>query len=121
MNITDPNAVRFSPSQMTVKYHCPANRKQTGLRQNQSRSIFAVCFDTGKKLTAIRAAKNSFFTDFQDVSAHCYCASLMRTLFIRHALPCHVFEAHAPSRNSTKYRADDLCVNFLRIFLLAAR
>ena len=43
---------------------------------------------------------------------HCYCASLVRTLFIRHALPRHVFQARAPSRNSTKYRADDLCVNF---------
>ena len=41
---------------------------------------------------------------------HCYCASLVRTLFIRHALPRHVFQARAPSRNSTKYRADDLCV-----------
>ena len=44
MNITDPNAVRISPSQMTVKHHCPANRKQTGLRKNQY--VFTVCFDT---------------------------------------------------------------------------
>ena len=38
---------------------------------------------------------------------------LLRTLFIRHALPRHVFQARTPSRNSTKYRADDPCVNLL--------
>ena len=50
---------------------------------------------------------------FKDVRAHCYCASLERMLFIRHALPRHVFQARAPSRNSTKYWADDLCVNLV--------
>ena len=28
-------------------------------------------------------------------------------------MPRHVFQARAPSRNSTKYRADDLCVNLV--------
>ena len=28
-------------------------------------------------------------------------------------MPRHVFQARAPSRNSTKYRADDLCFNLL--------
>ena len=71
------------------------------------------------------AKKGRFFSDFlsnrlvvkfsplKDVRAHCYCASLVRTLFIRHVLPRHVFQARAPSRNSTKYSADDLCVNMV--------
>ena len=50
----------------------------------------------------------------KDVRSHCYCASLVRTLFIRHAHACHVFQARAPSQNSAKYRADDLCVNLVR-------
>ena len=43
------------------------------------------------------------------VRAHCYCASLVRTLY----MTWHVqrFQAHSLSRNSTKYRADDLCGN----------
>ena len=49
----------------------------------------------------------------KDVCAHCYCASLVRTLFIRHALSRHVFQARAPGQNSTKYRADTLCVNLV--------
>ena len=28
-------------------------------------------------------------------------------------VPRHVFQAHAPSRNSTKYRTDDLCGNLI--------
>ena len=55
----------------------------------------------------------SYHHRIEDVRAHCYCASLARTLFIRYGLPRHVFQARAPSRNSTKYRADDLCVNLL--------
>ena len=51
--------------------------------------------------------------EFKDVRGHCYCASLVRTLFIRYALSRHVFQARAPSRNSTKHRADDLCVNLV--------
>ena len=45
----------------------------------------------------------------KDVRAHCYCASLVRTLFIGHAIfrRAHRFE------NSTKHRADDLCVNLV--------
>ena len=52
-------------------------------------------------------------TEIKDVRAHCYCASLVHTLFIRHALPRHVFQARALSQNSTKYRAGDLCVNLV--------
>ena len=55
----------------------------------------------------------SYHHRIEDVRAHCYCASLARTLFIRYGLPRHVFQARAPSRNSTKYRADGLCVNLL--------
>ena len=49
----------------------------------------------------------------KDVRAHCYCASLVRTLYMTWHVPCHVFQARAPSRNSTKYRADDLCGNLI--------
>ena len=49
--------------------------------------------------------------DFKDVRAHCYCASLVRTLCM--TWPRHVFEARAPSRNSIKYRAGDLCGNLI--------
>ena len=31
-------------------------------------------------------------------------------------MPRHVFQARAPSRNSTKYRADDLCVNLVCVY-----
>ena len=49
---------------------------------------------------------------FKDVRAHCYCASLVRTLNMTWRVPRHVFQARAPSRNS-KYRADDLCCNLI--------
>ena len=44
---------------------------------------------------------------------HCYCASLVRTLYMTWRVPRHVFQERAPSRNSTKYRADDLCSNLI--------
>ena len=49
----------------------------------------------------------------KDVHAHCYCASLVRTLYMMWHVPRHVFQAHAPGRNSTKYRADGLCGNLI--------
>ena len=49
----------------------------------------------------------------KDVRAHCYCASLVRTLYMTWLVPRHVFQARAPSRNSTKYRADGLCGNLI--------
>ena len=49
----------------------------------------------------------------KDVRAHCYCASLVRTLYMTWCVPRHVFQARAPSRNSTKYRADNLCGNLI--------
>ena len=49
----------------------------------------------------------------KDVRAHCYCASLVRTLFIGHAR-ARYFQARAHRyENSTKHRADDLCVNLV--------
>ena len=54
---------------------------------------------------------SSVLLKFKDVRAHCYCASLVRTLYMTWRVPRHVFQACAPSRNSTKYRADDLCGN----------
>ena len=49
----------------------------------------------------------------KDLRAHCYCASLVRTLFMTWCVPRHVFQARAPSRNTTKYRAVDLCGNLI--------
>ena len=49
----------------------------------------------------------------KDVRAHCYCASLVRTLYMTWRVPRHVFQARAPSRNSSKYRADDVCGNLI--------
>ena len=49
----------------------------------------------------------------KDVRAHCYCASLVRTLYMTWRVSRHVFQARAPSRNSTKCRADDLCGNLI--------
>ena len=58
--------------------------------------------------------KDSFYNlAIKDVRAHCYCASLVRTLYMTWRLPLHVFQARAPSRNSTKYRADELCGNLI--------
>ena len=45
--------------------------------------------------------------------SNCYCASLVRMLYMTWRVPRHVFQARAPSRNSTKYRADDLCGNLI--------
>ena len=49
----------------------------------------------------------------KDVRAHCYCVSLVRTLYMTWRVPRHVFQARTPSRNPTKYRADDLCGNLI--------
>ena len=51
--------------------------------------------------------------DLKEVRAHCYCASPVRTLYMTWRVPCHVFQARAPSRDSTKYRAGDLCGNLI--------
>ena len=73
MNITGPNAVRFSPSQMTLEYHSPANRKQTGLGQNQF--VFAVCFDTlGKYLQGFAGPKTVLLLI---LSQRCSCKTVL--------------------------------------------
>ena len=52
---------------------------------------------------------------FKDVRAHCYCASLVRTLFIGHARATSFSSARTDSKTQlTKHRADDLCVNLVR-------
>ena len=48
----------------------------------------------------------------KDVRTHCYCASLVRTLFIRHSRATSFSSGHHVE-NSTKYKADDLCVNLV--------
>ena len=52
----------------------------------------------------------------KDVRAHCYYASLVRTLYMTWRVPRHVFQAHGPSQNATKSRADDLCGNMICIY-----
>ena len=52
-------------------------------------------------------------SNLNDVRAHCHCASLVPTLYMTWRVPRHVFQACAPSRNSTKYRADELCCNLI--------
>ena len=49
----------------------------------------------------------------KDVRAYCYFVSLLRTLYMTWRVARHVFQARAPSRNPTKYRADDLCGNLI--------
>ena len=51
--------------------------------------------------------------NLKDVHAHCYCASLVRMLYMTWRVPRHVFQVRALSRNSTKYRAGDLCGNLI--------
>ena len=49
----------------------------------------------------------------KDVRAHCYCASLVRTLS-DWSRACHViFKRAHRFENSAKHRADDLCVNLV--------
>ena len=55
----------------------------------------------------------TFNSTFKDVRAHCHCASLVRTLYMTWHAPRHIFQARAPSRNSTKYRLGDLCSNLI--------
>ena len=55
----------------------------------------------------------SYISHMEPRCAHCYCASLVRTLYMTWCLPRHVFQACAPSRNSTKNRADELCDNLI--------
>ena len=52
------------------------------------------------------SCKLALVASFKDVRAHCYGASLVRTLYMTWHVPRHVFQARAPSRNS-----GDLCGN----------
>ena len=58
-----------------------------------------------------RNSMNNKIYAFKDVHAHCYCTSLVRTLYMTWRMPRHVFQARTPSRNSTK--ADNLCGNLI--------
>ena len=51
--------------------------------------------------------------EIKDVRTYWYCASLERTLYKTWHVPRHVFQVRAPSRNSTKYRADELYGNLI--------
>ena len=54
--------------------------------------------------------KESFF---KDVRAHCYCASLLRTPFIKHARATSFSSARTESKTQQKHRAGDLGVNLV--------
>ena len=58
-------------------------------------------------------SQKTTFGSIKDVRAYCYCASLVRTLFIGHARATSFFKRAHRVENSTKYRADDLCVNLV--------
>ena len=99
-------------------------RRQNSVRTSVIHSAIASCatflflphFDVFCDLLLNRrtATWNLFV---KDVRAHCYCSSLVRTLHMTWRVPRHVFQARAPSRNSTKYRADDLCGNLICEYL----
>ena len=60
-------------------------------------------FECSKNLKKIYRLENFRANVLKDVRAHCYCASLLRTLYMTWRVPRHAFQARAPSRNSTKY------------------
>ena len=49
----------------------------------------------------------------KDVRAHCYCASLLRTPFIKHACATSFSSARTESKTQQKHRAGDLGVNLV--------
>ena len=49
----------------------------------------------------------------KDVLAHCYCASLLRTPFIKHARATSFSSARTESKTQQKHRAGDLGVNLV--------
>ena len=89
-------------------------------KQKQKADVFKFHQFEERLQKARRSRNNAAFSNFsrvlwtlKDVRAHCYCASLVRTLYMTWRVPCHVFQARTPSRNSTKYRADDLGGNLI--------
>ena len=64
-------------------------------------------------LWIIHSPPYDYAIGIKDVRAHCYCASLVHTLYKTWRVPRHVFQARAPSLNWTKYRAEDLCGNLI--------
>ena len=72
-----------------------------------------MCHWRASSLLFIPKGCNVLALFIKDVRAHGYCSSLVRTLFTRHARATSSFQARAPSRNSTKSRANDLCVNLV--------
>ena len=53
------------------------------------------------KMIHLLSRRHNKTESFKDVRAHCYCASLVRTLFIGHARARH-FQARAPIRKLNK-------------------
>ena len=70
----------------------------TGLKSHLVKSTICTCTCTRMPLQQWQV---------KDVHAHCYCASLVYTLFIRHVC------ATSFSSARTKYRADDICINLV--------
>ena len=65
------------------------------------------------RLKEKKMCKVWFIWPFKDVRAHCYCASLLRTLFIKHARATSFSSARTESKTQQKHRAGDLGVNLM--------
>ena len=74
---------------------------------------FNITDDDLAPLSSYRTCIELGLVTIKDIHDHCYCPSLVRTLYMTWCVPRHVFQACAPSRNSTKYRADELCGNLI--------
>ena len=55
----------------------------------------------------------SSIASFKDVRTHCYCASVLRTPFIKHARATSFSSARTESKTQQKHRASDLGVNLV--------
>ena len=66
------------------------------------------------KTTSVSIIMKYRIYSIKDVRAHCYCAFLLRTLFIRHApATSYINRAHR-AKHLTKCNADGRCVNLVR-------
>ena len=61
----------------------------------------------------LQCEKDKNITRIKDVRAHCYCASLVPTQFIRHVRATSSISSARTETKPTKYIADGLCVNLV--------
>ena len=100
--------LRFSSRRETPRSHV------LNFRATSGHNVLYMRNDVSKEISCFRLPSSGRRRLLlKDVHAHCYCASLVRTLYMTWHAPRHVFQARAQSPNSTKYRADDLCGNLI--------